>query len=104
VIFLTLTVFTASLSRDKFFAELSPQNWVDSMICALEIFDRTRCAEELSTLIPRSQTARTPLGFGHCTNISLISSAGSYTSGEPSRGFTVPTASRTGGTDTVARE
>jgi hypothetical protein len=101
---LTLAVFTASLPPDKFFAELSPQSRVDSMIRALEIIDGTNCAEASDTLALRSAATRAWFDSGHFTDISSLPRAGVHSGAEPSHDFTVPPASRAGGTDTVARE
>ena len=100
VVFLTLTVCVASLPPDKFFAELSPQDRVDSIIRALEIIDwKDSCPSVL-----RSMVARALAGSGHCADISFIPHAGSRVDLESARDFIVPPASRAGGVDTVARE
>lgn len=101
VVFLTLTVCIASLPPDKFFAELSPQNRVDSMIRALEIIDGTSRVEDSCPSAMRSLVARASLGAGHCAGMSFISRADELI---PARDFTVPPASRAGGASTVARE
>jgi hypothetical protein len=96
---LTLAVFMASLSPDKFFAELSPQSRVDSMIRALDIIDGTSCAEDV-----RSTAERTWFGSGHLADISSITRAGVHAGGEPIHDFAAPLISRAGGADTVARK
>jgi hypothetical protein len=98
-IFVTLAVFMASLSPDKFFAGLSSQNRVDSIIRALEVIDGTSCVDDKGMLAPLSHAM---LGSGHCEDVSFIYRADSHTDDRgPSRDFTAPPAR---GTDTVARE
>jgi hypothetical protein len=100
VLFLALTVFIASLSPDKFFAELSSQNRVDGIIRALKILDGTSRAEDSCPSVPRSIVALALLGAGHCcADIAFISRADA---GEPARDFILPPDTRAGGT--VARE
>lgn len=99
-VFLTLTVCIASLSPDKFFAELLPQNRVDSIIRALEIIDGASRMEDSCPSALRSMVARALVGSGNCSDISFIS----CTDGESAYDFTLPPASRAGGVDTVARE
>jgi hypothetical protein len=101
VVFLTLTVCVASLPPDKFFAELSPQNRVDSIIRALQIIDGTSRVEDSCPSALRSLVARVSLGSGHCTDMSFISRADELIS---ACDFTVPPAPRAGGASTVARE
>ena len=97
VLFLTLAVCVASLPPDKLFAELSPQNRVDSIIRALEIID----GKDAGTPALRSQAARAWFGSEHCASIVFIPSAGER---EPARDFNVTRAPRAGGANTVARE
>jgi hypothetical protein len=105
VVFLTLTVFMASLPPDRFFAGLSSQNRVDSIIRALEIIDGTSLVEDSCALVLRSMVARAWTGAGHCADVSFISSAGSHTDRrEPANDPDAPPVSRAGGVDTVARE
>jgi hypothetical protein len=98
-LFLTLTVCVASLSPDKFFAGMSPQNRVDSILRALEIIDGTSRVEDSCPSVLRSTVARALLGSGHCcANIALVSRVAEA---ESARDFTLPQTSRAG---TVARE
>jgi hypothetical protein len=105
VFFLTLTICIASLSPDKFFAELLSQNRVYGIIRALELIDGASRVEDSCPSALRSLVARALVGSGHCADISFISRAGSYTYGlESECDFTLSTTSRAGGTGTVARE
>jgi hypothetical protein len=99
VVFLTLTVCIASLSPDKFFAELSPQNRVDSIIRALKIIDGTSRVEDSCPFALRSMVARALVGAGHCADIAFISRADEAVF---ACNFILPPASRAA--DTVARE
>lgn len=100
-VFLTLTVCVASLPPEKFFAGLSPQNRVDSIMRALDIIDGTSRVEDSCPSTPRFPVARASLGFGHCAGIAFISRADEPA---PARDFTVPPASRAAGSRAVARE
>jgi hypothetical protein len=104
VLFLALTVCIASLSPDKFFAELSSQNRVDSILRALKIIDGASRVEDSCPSALRSLVARAWLGSGHCTDVSFISCAGFRTDGEPAHDFIVPPPPGAGSIDTVARE
>jgi hypothetical protein len=98
-VFVALTVFMASLSPDKFFAGLSSQDRVDSIIRTFAIIDGTNCADDKSMPAPRSPLSLTLFGSGHCADISFISRA--HAGRAPAHDFALPHA---GGTDTVARE
>ena len=103
-VFLTLTVFMASLPPDKFFTGLSSQNRVDGIIRAFAIIDGTSCADDASKLASRSLISRALFGPGHCADISFISRADSYIDRLPAHDFSAPATQHTSGTDTVARE